>query len=257
MYMTEQEAFTVDDVAPLDTSSFVPLYLQLANTLALLIQQKGSDAVGKALPSELQFASRFRISRPTVRQAMSQLLSRGLITRIKGRGTFVAPLSIEHNVAHGFEDELRAAHKEFGYKLIAWERARVPDAVAAAFKALPGLECHRLTRLRRVEGEIVGVEERYVPTAIGYRLKLEELESQPIIDLLTHSGSDKPARLDIEVRSLAAARDLARLLEVKTGAPLLQRTTTFLSATGQPLMHGTVTFLAQHYRFRATVNYSC
>ena len=45
-----------------------------------------------------------QISRPTVRQAMSYLMSQGLIMREKGRGTFVAPPKLEHDVSHAFEE---------------------------------------------------------------------------------------------------------------------------------------------------------
>jgi GntR family transcriptional regulator len=257
MYRTKHGALSPDDLSPLDTASFVPLYLQLANRLAALIHERGKDAVGKTLPSEAECVTRFRVSRPTVRQAMSHLLSQGLITRVKGRGTFVAPMRLEHDVSHGFEDDMRAAHKTVDYQLLAWERVDAPDDVAAAFKALPSFRCYVVKRLRRVEREVVGVEERYVPELIGERLTMKELATEPIIDLLRRNGADQPGRLEIEVCSLAASRELARLMGVKPGVPLLQRRTTHLSAHGQPLMHGTVTFLAEHYRFKLTVNYSC
>jgi hypothetical protein len=43
---------------------------------------------------------------------------------------------------------------------------------------------------------------------------------------------------------------------VSEGAPLLLRRTTFISESAQPLMHGTVTFVAEHYKFRLSINYS-
>jgi GntR family transcriptional regulator len=257
MYMTQHNAFTLEELRPLDTASFVPLYLQMAHGMAALIHERGKDVVGKALPSESECVNRFRVSRPTVRQAMSHLLSQGLITRVKGRGTFVAPPRLEHDVSHGFEDDMRAAHKRVDYELIDWKRVAAPDDVAEAFKALRGFNCYVVRRLRRVEKEVVGVEERYVPEPIGERLTQRELETEPIIDLLRRNGSDKPVRLDIEVTSVAASRALARLMGVKAGVPLLQRRTTHVSALGQPLMHGTVTFLAEHYQFKLSVNYSC
>jgi GntR family transcriptional regulator len=255
--MTRPDAFSIDELSPLDTASFVPLYVQLAQGIAELIHRRGKEAVGQVLPSESDCVNRFGVSRPTVRQAMSHLMSQGLITRVKGRGTFVAPPVLEHDVSRGFEDDMRAAHKTVDYQLIAWERVAAPDEVAAAFKAPHGLNCYVVKRLRRVEQEIVGVEERYVTEAIGDRLTRSELEREPVIDLVRRNGGDKPGRLEIEVTSLVATRELARLMCVKAGVPLLQRKTTHLSVVGQPLMHGTVTFLAQHYRFKLSVNYSC
>ena len=254
--MATDYAFSVDDLGVLDTSSFVPLYVQLANRIAARIREHGERAVGKALPSEAECVERFGVSRPTVRQAMSYLLSQGLIMREKGRGTFVAPLKLVHDVSHGFEDEMRAAHRSVQYTLLDWEKIAPPADVAAVFGRDAARECFFLRRLRSVEGKVVGVEERYIPEAIGRDLKRADLEAHPALDLLQRLAGQKPGRLDIEVSSIAASKDLARLLGVKAGVPLLLRRTTFLSESGQALMHGTVTFLAEHYKFRFSVNYA-
>jgi GntR family transcriptional regulator len=253
--MGVNHAFSADELSVPDTSSFVPLYMQLATHMATLIREKGERAVGKALPSEAECVQRFGVSRPTVRQAMSYLLSQGLITREKGRGTFVAPLNLVHDVSHGFEDDMHAAHRSVQYTLLGWEKISPPADVAAILGQEAGRECFLLRRLRSVEGEVVGVEERYVPEAIGRHVRRADLQSQPALHLLQRVADQKPRRLDIEVSSIAATKDLARLLTVKTGVPLLVRRTTFLSDSGQPLMHGTVIFLAEHYKFRFTVNY--
>jgi GntR family transcriptional regulator of arabinose operon len=52
----------------------------------------GSLPAGARLPTELELAQEHRISRGTVRQAMSTLVSEGLLERVRGRGTFVRPL---------------------------------------------------------------------------------------------------------------------------------------------------------------------
>ena len=109
--MSEEYAFTVDDLAGLDTASYVPLYMQLAECIAKLIKDQRQRATGKLLPSEAACVQRLQISRPTVRQAMSYLMSQGLIMREKGRGTFVAPPKFEHDVSHAFEDDMHATHR--------------------------------------------------------------------------------------------------------------------------------------------------
>ena len=99
--MNSEYAFTVESLGELDATSFVPLYMQLANRVAALIREHGEVAVGKVLPSEVECVQRLRVSRPTVRQAMSHLLAQGLILRKKGRGTFVAPDAGEVPVTAG------------------------------------------------------------------------------------------------------------------------------------------------------------
>lgn len=64
-------------------------YEAIAHELLVLIRG-GHYAPGDRLPSERQLAARFGVSRPTVREALGALESRGLIVTRQGSGTFVA-----------------------------------------------------------------------------------------------------------------------------------------------------------------------
>lgn len=64
-------------------------YEPVAHELLVLIRS-GHFAPGDRLPSERQLAARFGVSRPTVREALSALESRGLVETRMGSGTFVA-----------------------------------------------------------------------------------------------------------------------------------------------------------------------
>jgi DNA-binding FadR family transcriptional regulator len=64
-------------------------YEAVAHELLVLILG-GHFAAGDRLPSERQLATRFGVSRPTVREALGVLESRGLVATRQGSGTFVA-----------------------------------------------------------------------------------------------------------------------------------------------------------------------
>jgi DNA-binding FadR family transcriptional regulator len=64
-------------------------YEAVAHELLVLILG-GHFSVGDRLPSERQLATRFGVSRPTVREALGALESRGIVITRMGSGTFVA-----------------------------------------------------------------------------------------------------------------------------------------------------------------------
>ena len=67
-----------------------PLFRQVAAVLRARIED-GTYAVNRRIPSEEALCDEFDVSRPTVRQALALLRADGLITSVRGRGTFVKP----------------------------------------------------------------------------------------------------------------------------------------------------------------------
>ncbi len=65
------------------------LYSRVETVLASEISDGGLK-VGEQLPTEDRLIARFGVSRITVRRAIQNLVSRGLVEIRRGRGTFVA-----------------------------------------------------------------------------------------------------------------------------------------------------------------------
>jgi GntR family transcriptional regulator len=74
----------------LDRNSAVPLYFQLGATLKEIVDM-GTWRPGARFPTEGEISEKFGVSRTVIRRALDLLEGEGGITRIKGKGTFVAP----------------------------------------------------------------------------------------------------------------------------------------------------------------------
>ena len=72
----------------LNFQSPVPLYHQLAEIITNQIRS-GKYLAGETIPSEIELKNRYKIGRPTVRQALDQLVKNNLVLRKRGAGTFV------------------------------------------------------------------------------------------------------------------------------------------------------------------------
>jgi GntR family transcriptional regulator of arabinose operon len=68
----------------------IPLYQQIRQYILNQIDQKKWQP-NDQIPSENELASQFHVSRITVRGAVSKLIEEGLIYRVQGKGSFIAP----------------------------------------------------------------------------------------------------------------------------------------------------------------------
>lgn len=81
-----EDATTVECRLALDRNSPIPLWAQVESFLATAILQNRLT-VGNRLESETHLASRFLVSRGTIRHAMARLEDRGLLDQVRGGST--------------------------------------------------------------------------------------------------------------------------------------------------------------------------
>ncbi|MBX3453663.1 GntR family transcriptional regulator [Ferrovibrio sp.] len=247
--MTHSTLLNMQDMPALEAKSYVPLYAQLAERFATVIRRSHASLVGAPLPSEAECTDYFKVSRPTVRQAMAQLLNEGLILRGRGKGTFVAPQRINHDLSHAFEDEMRVAQRAVAFELLDRMDIEAPDTVAQALRLQPGAKVERIRRLRLLEGKVFGYEERYVAAERARLISDAALNEKAIVSLIRDFAKEAPTRFSLTISSVRANAEYARLLDVPRGAPLLSSQHTYFLASGEPALHGIVLFHGENYQF--------
>jgi GntR family transcriptional regulator len=247
------DAFDLRAIPPLDETSALPLYMQLAERLISAIRSGSQlEPRARALPSEAELAAHFGISRPTVRQAMAHLVTLGLVTRSRGRGTFVAARRIKHDLNLAFEDEMRIAHRRVEFRVLRRLAMVPPSTVAERLRLAAGQPVDFVERLRLVDGGPFAHEQRFFPSVVGARVDQRALESKAIITLLSAVLGAPPARVTNTMRAVPADSIGAGLLGVDLGTPLLETEHTYLDEAGAPILHGIVRFRGDSFEF--TVN---
>lgn len=120
-------------------ASGVPIYVQVAEDLegAML---RGEYGVGDRLPTEHALAERYGINRHTAGQALNQLQSKGLVIRVRGRGTFVRPGRIDYRVAEkmSFTDSVARAGLTPSRRILGVRRVRALGRVSGSMKVPAG-----------------------------------------------------------------------------------------------------------------------
>ena len=243
------QALVLQQLPPLDPGSTVPLHQQLAERLAAPIRGAQAALAGFAMPTEAQCMAHFGVSRPTVRQAMAHLVAAGLVTRGRGRGTFVAPERLNHDVSMAFEDEMRAARRSIRLQVLLRRQEVAPERVRQKLQLQPGQQVEYVERLRFLDGAVFAFEQRWFPPAVSRHVTQAMLEEMAIISLLGAAMREPPARIINTVRCLPADSRVARLLGVASRTSLLETEHTYFAASGTPLLHGAVRFHGERFEF--------
>src|SRR5215472_6069413 len=133
---------------PLDRTSPIPLYFQIAENLKEAIQA-GTIAPGERLDNELELAEQLGVSRPTVRQAIQRLVQQGLVVRRRGLGTVVvAPRILRPVALTSLYDDLAAAERTPTTAVLSLEEIAADDEIAQVLSLAVGTPVLSIERLR-------------------------------------------------------------------------------------------------------------
>jgi GntR family transcriptional regulator len=188
-------------------------------------QLRGSAfASGEVLPSEEALASRFAVSRVTIRAALARLEQDGRICRIQGRGTVVAappaPVLPRLSLTDVLSDMEHVA-RTTSVQVVAFDYRPAPPDVAAMLSLAAGATCQYAVRLRSAGGQVILQVTTWFPEATGHLWTASDLAGGPLQAMRTRHGLVPRGGQQV-VTATIAGPDVAKRLGVPLGAPLLR-----------------------------------
>lgn len=232
-------AATADEASP----RFAPLYRQIKTLLTKRLQA-GEWKPGEPIPSETELAGRYRVSQGTVRKAIDELAADNLLVRRQGRGTFVSshlevrtqfrflrlrPDDLPEEQLAGepsatMPGERSVQGQVLRSQVIECRRARGPAEVARVLQLRSGEPLVQVRRVLDLEGEPTVLDEIWLPGARFRGLTAERLAnySGPLYALLEAEFGVRMLRAEERIKAVAAPPEVATVLHVKTGTPLLR-----------------------------------
>ena len=235
----------------LDRSSRLPLYAQLAEQLEQAIRD-GTLQPGDRLDTEVDLSQRLGLGRPTVRQAVQELVSKGLLVRRRGIGTQVvrSPVDRPLELTSLHEDLAAGGHRPTTLVL---ELASIPASqeVARALLVERGEPVVFLARLRSRSTEPLAVMHNWLPAGL-VDLTNEQLQAEGLYALMRRSGVNlRVAQQRIGARG--ADRTQSRLLGLRLGAPVLTMDRTSYDDNGSPIEFAKHCYRADSHAFETTL----
>jgi GntR family transcriptional regulator len=226
--------------AALSRSPGMSLHRQLFVTLRDQIM-RGVYAPEAMIPNEEALCAQFGVSRITVRRAIADLETHGLLEKRHGRGTFVSaslPPS-RPSATLGLVDSLRKTASETDVEVLSVEHREPPADIARQLELVAAAAALHAVRLRSYGTTPVMVTEAWVPEAIGRNVTAKELKKRALYEILIAQGVHF-GRVVQEITAIAANPFYAKLLRTELGAPLLKLTRLLYDTESRPVQHLTV-----------------
>lgn len=206
--------------------AFSPLYQQIKG-LILSSLRSGEWKPGEAIPSEMELATRYRVSQGTVRKAIDELASENLLLRRQGKGTFVATHA-EQQVQFRFlklvpDSGNQGSEGPAQRTIIECRRTRASADVTRALALRSGEQVLQARRVLRFGGIPVILEDIWLPALPFKGLTAERLANYQgaMYALFETEFNVRMVRAQEKIRAVAASPSQAQLLDVAPGAPLL------------------------------------
>lgn len=218
----------------IDRADDKPPYRQIASMLRDAISS-GQLVAEERLPSEASLIDHFGVARMTVRQAVQELRSEGLVISEHGRGVFVRPAPPIRRLA---SDRFARRHRASGKAAFTVEAEKSgyspqvdnitvkhgkPDSVVAERLRLSS-DDDVVIRSRRylADGRPVETATSYIPAAFARGTKIEQIDTGPggIYARLEEAGHTL-TRFTEEVGARMPTPEERRALQLAKGVPVL------------------------------------
>ncbi|HEY3927668.1 MAG TPA: GntR family transcriptional regulator [Candidatus Koribacter sp.] len=213
-----------------------PAYKQIQDSIVKRIE-RGDLKPGDAVDSERLLARLHDVSLMTARHALVGLEREGLVERRHGAGTFVAAPKIHFNKLMSFSEQLAGRSLDSSSRVLALKVIDDEHEIAARL-SLPGAS--RLVRLERVRlgsGEPFAVETCYFSADEFRGISRPALERGSLFTLMEKEYGVTIAHADEEIDATGADPELAKMLGVHKGYPVLRIRQTIYSTQGKPILY--------------------
>ncbi len=228
----------------------IPLYYQIETILRRKILSGEYQPVSP-LPSEGTLAEEYEVSRITIRQALSLLEKDGLVVRQRGKGTFVSDKveQIEPPKLSGTIEDLILMGIHTTTKLLDMSMVEAPETIRERLKVAPGSQVLRIEKIRLVDESSFSHVLNYLPPEIGKKIQAEDLRVKPLLMILEEKLGISVAGAEQTLEATIADAQVAALLDIRVGEPLLKEERTVFDTDDNPVEYVSSLYRADKYSF--------
>ena len=215
-----------------------PIYKKIARDLHLRISNDEFNNGGK-MPTQKELAKKYNVAVLTIKQALSELAKEGLVSGVRGRGTFVRPYSYSYRMRFlsSLEKEIYAQHRELQTVLIEIKHNIASDLeIRELLRLKPEEEFVSYWRLRSIDGIPMIVQQSIVSAEHAKLIERANLASTSLYSMLEKSGNCVIVSASENIQAVNLPSHISKFLDVKPQSVGLLSTRLSKNESGQPII---------------------
>jgi GntR family transcriptional regulator len=239
----------------LELNRKLPLWYQVSQSLRASILGRTPQAPLR-LPTEERLAEHYGVSVLTMRQALKELETEGLISRHRRRGTFIEPEACRTRPVRllGSVDTIVAQQSGDRTTLLGHGPAPLPPELAEHFPDVTEATAYRRLRRDPDSGEATNWAENYIHPRVAPRIDPADLErGWPMTKVLRDGVGVRISRITDTVEARLADPETAKLLEVPLLSPILHYTGVTYDEDGQVVDVALIHYRGDRFSFSVTL----
>jgi len=200
-----------------------PLYLQLKNALAADIDS-GRYKPHERLMSERELGEKFKVSRMTVRQALTEMTHEGILYTQAGKGTYVSEPKIKQELERltGFSQDMAARGSIASGRVLEVRIIPATLSLAAIFSVPANTELVLLSRLRLSDNIPLAIEVAYLLHQVCPGIVDFDFSKESLYNILSTRYHTSLVRAEQTMESGLASPQEIELLQTTSPAPVLR-----------------------------------
>lgn len=208
------------------------------------------------LPSEIDLAKQLGVSRGTVRKALSELIQRGELVSIHGRGTFVSSKTLEQPLAEhliAFSEDLLQKGIPYETRVIEQRLIRPPAKIAAFLAVSEDEDIFSIKRVRSIFQKPIVVLENYIACRFCPGIEKVDFSKQRVFQTLEEKYGLKLGWGWRTFQAKAVSEEVSSLLEAPLCEPVMYMEQLVYQKDGSPIEYSNVWLKGDSFRLSAVV----
>ena len=234
----------------------MPIYEQIKNDIVYKIENN-IYVPGVRLPSERQLAEEYEVSRVTIRQAVGDLVNKGILQKKVGSGTYVRDTQVEQSLVQlkGIIEELRQHNYNVSIHVVETVYESWSSKNRVLWEKLEVGKEEQIYKIKRVlfaNNQPLLIDYNYFPEEIGKKYEMLDVSKDVIFKALDALGYHVDYATQ-KVSAKNATKEQAGLLNIEERDAVLEVDRLTFSGSDVPLIYTKAIFVGSKYSYSAVL----